>query len=433
MSERRRIWSTQAVVLENEQVRNPVLFVRYALRALARELWPVRVNAISFAFILLVVWNILWPAILTTWELLQVDIDLAIASSCDRPYAQAFCRESCKLGGIQTTFPISCSGRRSDIPYPSKEVPSSSSSKSSKSSGLTILDRLEGHKESCEKYQDVVFPSIKDDLQTTAAYRTRPLDTYKKLCRSLDHMPMELMSYYLQVMGNATTISKYARDAQNYTQETLAYLSRSDLILATKEIQKYFSEAIPSEGDAVASLKRVRGRIQSQFEKLVFDSSDLKRDLKNIKAWTLEKIPTTTAQRRSSGGIGDQSDHEPAQVQRYAKAIEGLDEWYAETNALELLLVHIDSDVESLQRLVNRLVEKRLSTWVAELFSKAELQEMQPLLMWIREDARRIHEVARRSKVMRGWKQRPESGRVMEILREGEHEGRLGKRLAPWS
>lgn len=350
MSERRRIWSTQAVVFENEQVRNPVLFVRYALRALARELWPVRVNAISFAFILLVVWNILWPAILTTWELLQVDIDLAIASSCDRPYAQAFCRESCKLGGIQTTFPISCSGRRSDIPYPSKEVPSSSSSKSSKSSGLTILDRLEGHKESCEKYQDVVFPSIKDDLQTTAAYRTRPLDTYKKLCRSLDHMPMESMSYYLQVMVNATTISKYARDAQNYTQETLAYLSRSDLILATKEIQKYFSEAIPSEGDAVASLKRVRGRIQSQFEKLV-----------------------------------------------------------------------------------NRLVEKRLSTRVAELFSKAELQEMQPLLMWMREDARRIHEVARRSKVMRGWKQRPESGRVMEILREGEHEGRLGKRLAPWS
>ena len=427
MFERRRSWITQAGFLESEIFRRPTLSVRYALGVLASHLWKVEVKAFSVAFILLVVWNILWPATSTAWTLLHVDVDLAIDSTCERPYAQAFCRQSCKLDWISTTFPICCSGHRSDIAYSSKKASSSNFS------GPTILERLEGHKESCKRYQDILFPSIKDDLETTTAYKIRLLDTYKKLCRSLDHLPGELMSYYMQVMGNATTIFTYAREAQNYTQETMSQLSPPKIIPETKAIQKYFSEAIPIEGDMIAYLKRERGRIQWQFEKLNFDSNNLKRDLKDTRAQTLEVKSTTIAQLQQSGGIAVQMGREPAEVQRYTKAIEGLDEWYAETSALELLLMHIDSDVESLQKLVNGLVEKRLSTRVGELFGKAELQEMQPLLTWIREDARRVHEVARRSKIMRGWKQRPESGRVMESLREGGGEGGMRERLTPWS
>ena len=429
MFERRRSWSTQVEFLESEEVDHSTLsvLVRYALRVLVGDLWKVEVKAFSVALILLVVWNILGPAISTAWTLLQVDVDLAIDSTCERPYAQAFCRQSCTLDWISTTFPICCSGRQSDIASSSKKA------SSSKVSVPTILERLEGHKESCKRYQDIVFPSIKDDLEATTAYKTRLLDTYIKLCRSLDHLPGELMSYYMQVIGNATAIYKYAREAQNYTQEAMSQLSPPKIIPETKAIQKYFSEAIPIEGDTIASLKRERGRIQWQFEKLRFDSGNLKRDLKDTRAQTLEKKSTATAQLQRTGGIAVQTGHEPAEVQRYTKAIEVLDEWYAETNALELLLMHIDSDVESLQKLVNGLVEKRLSTRVGELFGKAELQEMQPLLTWMREDARRIHEVARRSKIMRGWKQRPESGRVMESLREGGGEGDMEQRLTPWS
>ena len=244
------------------------------------------------------------------------------------------------------------------------------------------------------------------------------------------------MSYYLQVMGNATGIYKYARDAQNYTQELMAYLSPPELKLETKEVQKYFSKAIPREGDMIASLKRERGRIQWQFEKLGFDFGNLKRDLKDIRAQTLEKKSTVIAKLKSKGGRGIdvQTDHEPVEVRRYTKALEGLDEWYAETIALELLLMHVDLDVESVQKLVNGFVEKTLSIQAGELFGKAELQEMQPLLTWIREGARRIHEVARRSKLMRGWKQRAESGRIMESLKNGEWEADTGGRMAaPWS
>ncbi|KAL8788749.1 MAG: hypothetical protein Q9195_007156 [Heterodermia aff. obscurata] len=352
--------------------------------------------------------------------------DLAIDSVCDRPYGQAFCRWSCKLDVISTTFPICCSGRQPDVPYSSERVYSSETVPASKLSMPTILERLEGHKETCEIYQHTIFPSIKDDLETTTAYQIRLLDTYKKLCKSLDHIPGELMSYYLQVMGNATTIFRYARDAQNFTQDNMAYFSPPELKFETKGIQKYFSEAIPREGDMVASLKRVRGQLQWQFEKLNFDSHNLKKDLKDIRAQTLEAKSTAL---KPNSVQTDQE--EPAEIQRYTKAIEGLDEWYAETNALELLLMHIDHDVESLQKLVNRLVDKRLSIRVGELFGKAELQEMQPLLTWIREDARRVHEVARRSKVMRGWKQRPESGRVVDSLRKGGSGG--GERVAPWS
>lgn len=427
MSEKRRSWKTQAGSLASEAICNPIPSVRYALQALARHLWLVGIRRIKIAVVLLVVWNILWPAILTAWALSQVDVDLAIDSACDRLYAQAFCRESCKLDSISTTFPISCSGRQSDISSSSKKAPST------KFSGPTILERLDGHKESCERYQSIIFPSIKDDLETTTAYRTRLLDQYKKLCQTLDHIPEELMLYYLQVMGNATSVYRYARNAQNYTQELIACLSPHELVLQTKGIQKYFSEAIPSEGDMAASLKRVGGRLQWQFEKLSFDFSNLKRDLKDTRAQTLEAKSTAIAQLQSNGAVGVQIGYEPAEVQRYTKAIEGLDEWYAETNALELLLMHIDLDVESLQKLVNGFVQKRLSTWSGVLFGKAELQEMQPLLTWIREDARRIHEVAKRSKIMRGWKQRPESGRVMENLKNGDYEAGFLERMAPWS
>ena len=448
MFEKRRGWNTQAGFLERIKVFYRTLSLRYALRALAGGLWPTEVKAISVALILLVAWNILWPAILTAWTLLRVDVDLAIDSTCERPYAQAFCRESCKLNWISNTFPICCSGRPSDFPVPSSRSSGptilgleghkeSSKKVPSRHSGPTILERLEGHKDSCKKYQDIVFPSIKDDLDTTTAYKIRLLDTYKNLCRSLDHMPVELMSYYLQVTGNATTIFRYARDAQNYTQATMAELVPPKLILETKGIQKYFSGAIPSLGDMVASLKRGRGLVQWQSEKLGFDSSNLKRDLKDIRAQTLEAKSTAISQLRRSGGfgvrIGLQMGDEPAEVQRYTKAIEGLDEWYAETNALELLLMYIDLDVEKLQKLVNGLVEKRLSTRVGELFGKAELQEMQPLLTWTREDARRIYEVAKRSKVIRGWKQRPESGIVLESLKSGNYEADMVKWMAPWS
>ena len=421
--ERGRIWITEASSLE---IGNLILSARNALRALARTVWPIEVKAFSVAFVLLVVWNILWPATLTAWTLLHVDVDLAIDSTCERAYAQAFCREACKLNWTSSTFPICCSGRGSDIPHASKEVPSS------KSSGPTILERLDGHKESCEKYQAILFPSIKADLEATTPYKIRLLDNYKKLCRSLNHLPEELMSYYLQVMGNATTISKYAHDAKNHTQETTANLPSRKLKSETKALQKYFSGAIPIEGDTLASLKRVRGRLQWTFEKLSFDSNNLKRDLKDIRAQTLEKKSTVITQLQRKGKMGVQTDHEPAQVQRYTKAIEGLDEWYGETSALELLLMHIDLDVENLQRLVNGFVEKGLSTQVGQRFGKADVPEMQLLLTGIREDARRIHEVARRSNVMRGWKQRPESGRVMDGLREGVYEGGTGERLAPW-
>ena len=427
MSEKLRSWKTQAGSLASEVVCNLTPSVRYTLRALARHLWRVGINRIKTAIILLVVWNILWPAILTAWASSQVDVDLAIDSACDRPYTQAFCRESCRLDGISTTFPISCSGRKSDIPYTSKKAPDS------KSSGPTILERLDGHKESCERYQSIIFPSIKDDLETTTAYKIRLLDQYKKLCQTLDHLPEELMSYYSQVMGNATSIYRYTRNAQNYTQETMAYLSPPELSPETKWMQKYFSEAIPSEGDMAASLKGVRGRIQRQFEKLSFDLNNLKRDLKDTRAQTLEAKLTAIAQLQSNEGVGIQTGYEQAEVQRYTNAIGGLDEWYAETNALELLLIHIDLDVESLQKLVNGFVEKRLSTRAGVLFGKAELQEMQPLLTWIREDARRIHEVAKRSKVMRGWKQRPASGRVTESLKNGDYEAGFLERMAPWS
>ena len=426
MLEGRRIWETQAGPLKSKEVYNPISSVWFALRNLAKYFWLVKFNKISIAIVLLVVWSILWPAILTAWRSRHVDIDLAIDSTCDRAYVSAFCRESCRLDWISTTFPISCSGPRSDSLYSSKKVLFSKS-------GPTIFERIEGHKESCKRYEDVLFPSIKDDLESTTAYKVRLLDQYKKLCQSLDHIPGELMSYYLQAMGKATSIYRYARDAQNYTQENMAYLSPPELKLETKVMQNYFSKAIPREGDMITSLKRERGRIQWQFEKLSFDFGNLKRDLKDIRAQTLEAKSTAIAKLKLRGRIDVQTDNEPPEVQRYTKAIEGLDEWYTETNALELLLMHIDLDVESLQKLVNGFVEKRLSIQAGELFGKAELQEMQPLLTWIREDARRIHEVARRSKVMRGWKQRPESGRITESLKNSEYESGTGGRMAPWS
>ena len=411
---------SQAWHVVAEKTYSTIEKARARLQSSARRVSVPRFDsAMVCTLLLFTVLSVFSWVIAMVWEAGGIDWDRATSSICNIPVVNTTRILSCNRNWTSMKSTMTCSGWQSNSSNQEKPL-SDADVIISEYSEPTILESLENHKHTCAEYGHVIFQLIGDDLATSTASKERLAETHDNICWPLQNTPRDLISYYLGVRANVTYVFNHVRDIQNVTQQLLLQLSPKQLAVRTKGIKGVFPQAISLWQRDFASMNASGARMKQKLSELLIDLATLRTDLRSARSKTSIRrskvIGLYSWPGKFARWIG-LSPLEPWETYRYTKAIAVINKWYAETTSLESLLIEVNSDVADLDKLISDLAERRLSFEVPSLFSDAELPELQPFLSWMSEDVRRIHAATQTSKVMKGWRQHPETNEVLEGLR----------------